>query len=119
MRRFFPGPFFLLLASLSFAQNSSEQKDAMTTFRSESRLVAIDVIATDKHGKVVTDLTAKDFQITQDRKLQNVKVFENVTNETRATIPSREELRLGPEIATNVPENPSKKPLTVFLLDIL
>jgi VWFA-related protein len=43
--------------------------------KSESRLVRLDVVVTDKKGNYVSDLTAKDFQVFEDNKPQSVTNF--------------------------------------------
>jgi VWFA-related protein len=109
----------LLLAGASFAQQpAARNTDATTTFKAESRLVAIDVIATDKHGKPVTDLTMQDFQILQDEKQQTIKLFDRITKSAPARMPVRSQLHLMPGVVTNVPESPWQKPVNIILLDL-
>ena len=43
--------------------------------KSESRLVRVDVIVTNKKGEYITDLTAKDFRVFEDNKSQAVSTF--------------------------------------------
>ena len=125
MRRLLPGSL-VLLASLSFAQTpaatqvpATKTDSGTTTFRSESRLVSIDVIATDKSGKLVTDLAAKDFEVTQDRKPQTLRLFDRVTKTTYPAGPDRSQLKLAPDVVTNVPERASRKPLNILFIDLL
>jgi VWFA-related protein len=80
--------------------------------------VAIDVIATDKHGNPVTDLTAQDFEISQDSKPQTVKLFHFVTKATPVRLPERSDLQLGPNAVTNIPETQWQKPVNIILLDL-
>ncbi len=44
-------------------------------FKAETRLVLVDTIVTDKQGKYLTDLTAKDFKVWEDNKEQPIKSF--------------------------------------------
>ena len=44
-------------------------------FKAETRLVLVDTIVTDKSGKYLTDLTAKDFKVWEDNKEQPIKSF--------------------------------------------
>ena len=44
-------------------------------FKAETRLVLVDTIVTDKQGKYITDLTAKDFKVWEDNKEQAIKSF--------------------------------------------
>ena len=44
-------------------------------FKSESRLVVVDAVVTDKKGNYIHDLTAKDFKVYEDNKEQEIKSF--------------------------------------------
>ncbi len=46
-----------------------------TTIRTETRLVLVDAVVTDKKGNYVGDLTMKDFKVYEDNKQQTVKTF--------------------------------------------
>ncbi|MDB5323556.1 MAG: hypothetical protein JWN40_5187 [Phycisphaerales bacterium] len=48
----------------------------ITTFRSESSLVVVDVTVKDKTGKAVEDLKQSDFTLLEDGKQQKISVFE-------------------------------------------
>lgn len=52
-----------------------EQTSTPTVIRSETRLVLVDAVVTDKKGNYVTDLTQKDFEVLEDNKKQSVKTF--------------------------------------------
>lgn len=43
-----------------------------TVIKAETRLVLVDVVVTDKKGNYITDLTAKDFQVWEDGKEQQI-----------------------------------------------
>ncbi len=45
------------------------------TIRAETRVVLVDAVATDKKGKFVRDLTAKDFRVWEDGKEQKISGF--------------------------------------------
>ena len=71
-------------AALSAAQQSAPTQqhptsglpaDSAVVIKSESRLVLVDTIITDKKGGYVHDLTAKDFRVWEDDKEQQVKTF--------------------------------------------
>lgn len=57
-------------APASAGQNSSPQ-----VLRAESNLVLVRVVVRDAHGKPVTGLTKKDFEVTDDRKRQAISYF--------------------------------------------
>ena len=49
--------------------------DTGTVIRVETRLVLVDVVATDRKGNYVRDLTAGDFRVWEDDKEQTIKSF--------------------------------------------
>jgi VWFA-related protein len=51
-------------------------------FRTETRIVLIDAVATNKKGDPVRDLTAKDFRIWEDHKEQTIRSFSLETDAT-------------------------------------
>jgi len=65
-----------LRAGLAQSQPKAPQKpqDA-STLRIETELVQIDVVVTDKQGKLVTDLKREEFQLLEDGKPQNITHF--------------------------------------------
>jgi len=56
-------------------QQAPVQAPGGPVLKSESRLVRVDVVVTDKKGNYVSDLTAKDFQVFEDNKPQSVTNF--------------------------------------------
>ncbi len=58
-------------------------------FRVGVDAVRIDAVVTDKDGRVVTDLTAKDFELRQDGKVQNITLARFVPVQTSAEQPAR------------------------------
>jgi VWFA-related protein len=52
-----------------------EQTSTPTVIRSETKLVLVDAVVTDKKGNYVTDLTQKDFEVLEDSKKQTIKTF--------------------------------------------
>lgn len=64
----------LALVLLALATPAAQQ-----TFRTTSNTIAVEATVVDKSGKPVTDLTAADFQILEDGKLQPVQTIYLVT----------------------------------------
>ncbi|MEP6716388.1 MAG: VWA domain-containing protein [Terriglobia bacterium] len=62
----------LLLAVSGWAQDSV---DTHTTIRSETRLVLVDSVVTDKKGTYIKDLTQKNFKVWEDNKEQAITSF--------------------------------------------
>jgi hypothetical protein len=67
-------------ALLSYAQpNPPPQQAPQTTIRSTSQEVLLDVVVRDKKGHLVKDLSAKDFEVTDDGEPQKLRSFRLVT----------------------------------------
>ena len=91
--------------------------NSVPTFRSSSRLVVVDVVATDHDGKPREGLNKEDFTIIEDGKEQELRVFERHVPATQlAAVP---DLHLGPAEFTNFPQQPSNSAVNVVLFDIL
>src|ERR1035438_10498182 len=63
----------MLAVSLSPAQEA--QPPAPTVIRTETRLVLVDAVVTDKKGAYIGDLALKDFKVWEDNKEQQLKTF--------------------------------------------
>ncbi len=66
----------LLAWMLWLAQVGTNQNAEVPTFRSSTNLVIETVTVKNKDGKAVTGLTAKDFTLTEDGVVQQIKFFE-------------------------------------------
>ena len=73
-------PFVFALAACLTAVPSAQQN-----FRTASNIVAVDASVYDKNGQPVTNLTAADFQIFEDGKLQPVETIYLVTPDIKST----------------------------------
>ncbi|HEV2690050.1 MAG TPA: VWA domain-containing protein, partial [Bryobacteraceae bacterium] len=60
-------------------QNQAPAQTSPTTIRSTSQEVLLDVVVRDKKGRFVKDVTAKDFQVTDDGVPQTIRSFRLVT----------------------------------------
>ena len=58
-----------------FPAPAQEPVDSHTTIRSESRLVLVDSVVTDKKGNYIRGLTQKDFKVWEDGKEQPISSF--------------------------------------------
>ncbi len=87
------------------------------TFRSEAKLIQVDVVVTDQRGAPVTRLTANDFVLTDRRKLQQIVAFEEVSH---SLVPSLF-AGLPPSVSLDVADNRGTQAnrLVVLLLDDL
>ncbi len=70
------------LMALIGAADAQAPAETSTVIRSESRLVLVDAVVTDKKGNYVHDLAKKDFKVWEDGKEQNLTSFslESETN---------------------------------------
>lgn len=65
----------LLAVGLATAQQPNATPDSGAVIRTETKVVLVDAVVTDKKGNYVGSLTAKDFKVWEDNKEQTVKSF--------------------------------------------
>ena len=102
-------PLFLLCAltlPVLSAQQPSPPADAQqappVTFRAEVNYVEVDAVVTDAKGNMVSDLTAGDFEVLEDRKAQKVTAFGLVNIPvTRADQPLYATAPIEPDVQSN------------------
>jgi VWFA-related protein len=97
--------------------SAASSPEATPTFRATSRLVVVNVVATDHDGKPITGLKREDFELAEDGKPQTLQAFE-------AHVPVRQpgavpDLHLGPGEFTNFPKVATNSAINVILFDIL
>lgn len=63
-------PALLAQNASQSGQSSSEQKSPEYVYRTTTRLVILDIVATDNKGKIVTDLKPEEIQILDNGKEQ-------------------------------------------------
>jgi len=61
------------------------------TFRAEANYVRVDVFPTMRDGAAVTDLTAADFEVVEDRAPQKIEQFERVVIRAAGSAEGRRE----------------------------
>src|SRR6185369_3871754 len=70
----------LLLAAGALAQAQQPSvpppPSGEPTIRTETKLVLVDVVVTDKKGNYISDLALKDFKVWEDNKEQSLKTFQ-------------------------------------------
>ncbi|MGB7583619.1 MAG: VWA domain-containing protein, partial [Terriglobales bacterium] len=104
----------LTLVLVSLAQTAAEPEHVPSlSIRVNTRLVMLDVVATDKHGDPVLGLQASDFAVTEKGKPQKISIFSAPTPAVAGAMPP-----LPPGVYTNRPEYryPGGSP-TVIVLD--
>ena len=70
--------FFAVRGSGAAQQPSTQQP--ITNIKVQAREVLLPVVVEDKHGALVTNLTAKDFTLTEDGRPQVIKSFTSQSN---------------------------------------
>lgn len=75
----------VIAAALLMLQAQPPQPDRRPTFRSATALVEVDIIARDGSGRFVPDLTADDFEVFEDDRLQTIAHFYLVARPGAAT----------------------------------
>jgi VWFA-related protein len=110
--------FVLFFLSVYSQTNSSNQPQDVLhsdqTLRTNTRLVVVDVVATDSKGQPVTDLKAADFTVLEDGKPQKISGFnfEHPGGASSQVV----QVNLPPSIVTNAPRFHSNS-LNVILFD--
>ena len=100
-------------------QGQKQQKspqESVPKFYSGSRLVVVDVVATDQNGNLIGGLGKDDFTILEDGKPQPLRSFEPHVPARQGTVP---DLHLGPNEFTNFPKQATNSAVNVVLFDIL
>jgi VWFA-related protein len=96
---------------------ASQQEPLVPVFRATSRLVLVDVVATDKKGGFLQDLKPGDFTVLEDGRPQRISAFSSHSSLKNA--PPEPKIQLPPNQYTNFSSQPLDRPVTVILLDML
>lgn len=107
-------------APASTQSHSKQLNEPVTALKVTTRLVVLDVVATDGKGRSVTDLKPQDFTVLEDGKRQEVRVF-NFRQPLLANAPpaSTKAVKLPANVFTNTPAYKPGTSLNVILLDLL
>jgi VWFA-related protein len=106
----------------SSPEKPSTVYESSTVLKAITRLVVVDVVATNKKGEPVTDLKSTDFTVLEDGTPQEIRGFSFQKGRTAATpVAAKRASRtpLPPNVVSNVPEYSSDGSLNVILLDSL
>lgn len=103
------------LQPLTGAPQDRDKQPAAPVLRTTTRLVQLNVIATDKKGEPVSDLTAADFVVLDNGRPQTIKFFRKETDQPPAHSPQL----LPPDTYTNQIRQTASVPasVTILLLD--
>jgi VWFA-related protein len=107
--------------SVSSAGQQNADPRSLPTFRAETRIVLLDVIATDKDGKPVLDLKPAEVTILENGRFKELRAFELITPTSAppAPAPATAPAPLPPGTFSNAVTFNTSKPLTVFLFDAM
>jgi VWFA-related protein len=99
-------------------ESSNGQKQPEYVFRSTTRLVVLDVVATDAQGHTVSDLKPEEVQILENGKEQTKKdfSFSSPNPEQAAQLVN---LHLPPDVYTNAQQYKGNSSYNIILLDVL
>ncbi|HET9839235.1 MAG TPA: VWA domain-containing protein [Candidatus Angelobacter sp.] len=122
--------FLIIFAAICFGQNAGQtasggsqtQTSQTTTLRVATRLVLVDVVASDKKGAPVNDLKAEEFTVQEEGADQPVQVFSFHHPGTQPEPPADAFAapgKLPAGVYTNVPQYKTGGALNVVLLDAL
>jgi VWFA-related protein len=64
-----------LIAASAWSQTPTQPAAPPTVIKTETKLVLVDVVATNKKGQYIDDLTQKNFRVWEDNKEQQIKSF--------------------------------------------
>ena len=91
--------------------------ESASVLKVTTRMVLLDIVATDSHGRPISDLEATDFTILEDGKPQKIRAF-GYQHPVPAD-PKYQPLVLPPNVFTNIPRFQRTRSLNVVLLDAL
>lgn len=74
---------FVSLTGTAYTQDSTQPKSDDKPIRISTELIQLDVVVTDKNGKVVTGLTKDDFELSESGKKQSISFFEFIESAIR------------------------------------
>src|ERR1700749_960288 len=89
--------------SIASAQQTSTTNSSQTpTLRANTRMVVVDVVATDSKGQPTPDLKAEDFTVFEDGKPQTISAFNYERTGSNITVSTQ--VQLPPSVVTNAPK---------------
>ncbi|HYX53310.1 MAG TPA: VWA domain-containing protein [Candidatus Limnocylindrales bacterium] len=105
-----------LLATVKLSGQSSPA-DSTPTFRTTTRLVSVDVVATDSKGHPVTDLKQPDFTVKEEGNQEELRVFSFQQPAASSTVKASAQPEPPANVFGNLRRTRITGPLNVLLLD--
>ena len=97
---------------------SEHQQSTEYVFRTTTRLVILDLVATDAQGRTVTDLKPEEIEIYENGKEQTKRDF-NFIHPDEAQVPQQTAPSLPANVYTNVPQFKGNSSYNIILFDVL
>ncbi len=108
----------LIMVSAGAAAQKKRPQPNIPTIKTTTRLVLVDVIATDNQGRPITDLQASDFIVQENGKPQKIASFVRMPEQDKPPAPPPPPLP--PDVFTNDPRYQTVSgPPIIVLLDLL
>jgi VWFA-related protein len=103
------------------AQPQQQVYESASVLKAVTRLVLVDVVASDKKGEPIADLKQSDFTLLEDGKEQTIKVFsfQQPGQQHLSATPASQKEKLPSNIYTNIPSYKPDGALNIVLLDAL
>lgn len=125
-RLYFVAGIVLLAVSVGYAQTekpaqqetSDAQKSLEYVFRTTTRLVILDLVATDSQGRTVSDLKPEEVEIYENGKEQKKRDFSFLHPDPEQAA-QQINLHLPPDVYTNVREYKGNSSYNIILFDVL
>jgi len=100
-------------------QQATPNYETATVLKVITRLVVVDVVATNNKGEAITDLKSEDFTILEEGAEQKVRAF-SLQKPVQEPPPNAQQLaKLADNVSTNIPRYNVNNALNVILLDAL
>src|SRR5437764_8490973 len=99
-------------------QTQEPQSSPDFTIRTTTRLVLLDIVATDEKGQLIKDLKAEEVQILENGKEQKKRDFSFQQPDAQQAV-ERVQQHLPPNVFTNVPQFKGNSSYNIILLDVL
>ncbi len=100
-------------------QQASPNYETATVLKAITRLVVVDVVATNNKGEAITDLKSEDFTVLEDGAEQKVRAFNLQMPVHEPPQDAQQLAKLADNVSTNIPRYNVNNALNVILLDAL
>jgi VWFA-related protein len=114
--------FMVAVSAAPGALTASDQKqepaDPEYIIRANTRLVVLDIVATDAKDKTVTDLRPEEIRIYENGKEETKRDF-SFLHPDAGNAPQRLEFHLPPDVYTNAPQYSGNSSFNIILFDVL